>query len=36
MEKIIEIVSIVNSNIEDYLNKLKGHQSLITKKKEGV
>jgi hypothetical protein len=26
----------VNSNIEDYLTKLKGHQSLITKKKEGV
>lgn len=36
MERIIEIVSIVNSNIEDYLLKLKGHQALITKKKEGV
>ena len=36
MNKIIEIVSIVNTNIENYLLKLRGNESLITKKKEGV
>lgn len=34
MRRIIEIVSIVNTNIVDYLKTLKGAQTLISNSKE--